>query len=260
MASGGEEDGSKWWRNGKGDGHVIEGGDSVEQIAIPEIDQAKLAGSELGEANGHKLYGSLSAVGWQAPDGYELTFDQWEQTGKVLNVLHDAVKFARGDWLLYGEGRGQWGHMYTQAMQETGQDYGTLRQEVWVSGRVQLCTRVHNLSWTHHRAVASLRPDEQERWLKFAESEKLGTDALIAAIDQQRIESGEPLSKLEQHGFFNKLCLGCLEAISSVREIGLDRYLERLSGADKEGYAQQLEKITDEFAGWIAALREGQDE
>jgi hypothetical protein len=38
----------------------------------------------------------------------------------------------------------------------------------WVSNKVELCTRVHNLSWVHHRAVAPLEKDAQNKYLSLA--------------------------------------------------------------------------------------------
>lgn len=53
-----------------------------------------------------------------------------------------------GDWLAYGEGRGEWGEMYAQAHDQTRMSYTTLRQEYYVSDRVPISSRVNTLSWS----------------------------------------------------------------------------------------------------------------
>lgn len=91
-----------------------------------------------------------------------LTYDEWLECGSELIALKSAVQWAIGDWLLYGEGRDAWGEMYTQAMDETRMSYESLKQYVWVASAFQLCTRVHNLSWSHHRVAAHI-PDHDKR-------------------------------------------------------------------------------------------------
>jgi len=71
----------------------------------------------------------------------------------LVVVRSSRVRSSRGG---VTPGRGDWGEMYAQAIDATGVDYGTLRREVWVSGSVELCLRKHNLSWSHHQAVAPL--------------------------------------------------------------------------------------------------------
>jgi len=66
--------------------------------------------------------------------------------------------------------------MYAQAIDATGVEYDTLRQEVYVSGSVEFVLRNTNLSWSHHYAVAPLPEDEQREWLEYAETEKIGAN------------------------------------------------------------------------------------
>ena len=48
--------------------------------------------------------------------------------------------------------------------------FGTLQSYRTVAARFEKSTRVENLTWSHHREVASL--DDAERWLKRAAREK----------------------------------------------------------------------------------------
>jgi len=97
----------------------------------------------------------LSPVGWRPPEG-GMSFEEWSEEGLVLNALHDAAKWARGDWYTHGEH--EWGTTYEQGVEETGLDYGTLAHEKYVSDNVSFWLRNQKLSWSHHRAVAPLAP------------------------------------------------------------------------------------------------------
>ncbi|MDP0498698.1 MAG: hypothetical protein Q7P63_01240 [Verrucomicrobiota bacterium JB022] len=100
----------------------------------------------------------------------DLEQHEWEALGSKLGEVGRSVQWLIGDWLAYGEGKGQWGDTYTEAMRITGLDYTTLRNYANVSRKVQLSVRTYNLSWEHHRKVAPLKTTEdQKKWLKKAE-------------------------------------------------------------------------------------------
>ena len=71
----------------------------------------------------------------------------------MTTEVAQTVQWWIGDALNFGEQR--YGEMYTQAIDETGLGYDAIRQMKWVASQYEMCTRVHNLSWTHHRAAAS---------------------------------------------------------------------------------------------------------
>jgi len=90
----------------------------------------------------------------------------------------------RGDWLTFGERK--YGEMYAQALDETDYEYKTLRDAKYVAGKVGLSGRHDNLSFSHHKAVASLAPQEQKQWLDRAEDEGLTRDELRQGIKKSR--------------------------------------------------------------------------
>lgn len=96
------------------------------------------------------------------------SFEEWEQCGTVLGRVEKAVHWWIGDWLNWGEQT--WGEMYAQAMDETGFDYSTIRNDKWVSSQIELSRRRDNLSWSHHQEIAALEPGEQDRLLEQAEA------------------------------------------------------------------------------------------
>lgn len=95
-----------------------------------------------------------------------LAYDAWLNLVQTLSTLDTAVQFAIGDALVYGEAT--YGEKYSQAMDLTGMAYQTLANCVWVSKHVPVHNRIQGLSWTHHRAVAGLPPDEQVDALQWA--------------------------------------------------------------------------------------------
>lgn len=100
----------------------------------------------------------------------------------VAGDMRSHETFARwwvGDWLNYGEQR--WGEMYAQAEVTTGWDYQRLRDAKWVANGVHLSVRKDNLSWSHHKEVAHLEPQEQAAWLNRAEVEGLSVRALLTS-------------------------------------------------------------------------------
>lgn len=110
----------------------------------------------------------------------EPDFETWEQVGQQLSYIEGAVHWWIGDWLNYGEDR--WGEMYSQALKATEFEYQTLRDDKWVAAQVELSLRKDNLSFSHHKEVAHLPPDAQERWLNKAEQEGLSVRELRRGV------------------------------------------------------------------------------
>jgi len=98
-----------------------------------------------------------------------VAYETWQAVGARLQSAAGSVNWWIGDWLNYGESR--YGETYTQAIEDTGLDYQTLRNCKWVAASIQMSLRGDNLSWSHHREVASLEPKEQQRWLEKASQE-----------------------------------------------------------------------------------------
>jgi len=111
------------------------------------------------------LLPGLTATGLDLPRG--LAFDQWERVGAALGAVVRATPWAIGDWLNYGETH--YGETYAQGMEVTGLDYATLATSKWVASRIEPSRRRESLSWSAHREVAGLEPEERDRWLDQAE-------------------------------------------------------------------------------------------
>lgn len=99
------------------------------------------------------------------------TFNQWQNCGEFIKKCHKATHFWIGDWLNFGEQK--YGEMYAQALSETNYSYDTLVLDKYVSKNVPFLRRRSNLTFEHHKEVASLSPSDQEKLLAEAEKEKM---------------------------------------------------------------------------------------
>lgn len=131
--------------------------------------------------------GAISEIGLHLsrPD---LPYDQFEALCHLLGRMHEAVRFAIGDAIILGE------QLYKeqayQAIEQIGLSEKGRLEYVRVSEKVPRSTRRKDLSWSHHRAVASLPPPQQKEWLKRASDEGLSHHELREALR----EGGEPAS------------------------------------------------------------------
>ncbi len=91
-----------------------------------------------------------------------------------------------GDWCNFGERK--YGEKYSQALEAGDYEHGTLRDAAWVASHIEMSSRRDNLSWSHHREVASLDQKDQDRWLDRAEKENLTRSELRSLIRAKRLK------------------------------------------------------------------------
>lgn len=96
-----------------------------------------------------------------------LPFEAWVAVGSQLSAVATSSAWCLGDWLAYGQDA--YRNRYQKAVEDTGLDYQTLRNYVWVARRFELSRRWETLSFGHHAEVASLPEPEQDFWLRKAE-------------------------------------------------------------------------------------------
>ena len=125
--------------------------------------------------------------------------DEWLRIGEVLKKANAATQWWIGDWLNFGER--EYGEKYSQALEATDYDYSTLRDFSWVAGRIGLSSRNDNLTFKHHRVVASLEKHEQNKWLKKADKEQWSTSQLKDAIEKEKEVSNNWLRLYSQWSF-----------------------------------------------------------
>lgn len=123
--------------------------------------------------------GAISIVGLHLADP-DLPYEQFEALCLLLGKMHEAVRFAIGDAIILGE------HLYRerayQAIESIGLSEKGRLEYVRVAQQVPRSVRRKDLSWSHHRAVASMKPREQRQWLKAASDQGMSHHELREAI------------------------------------------------------------------------------
>jgi site-specific DNA-methyltransferase (adenine-specific) len=117
-----------------------------------------------GERLDLSLPGTITPTSLDLPEN--LSHDDWERVGESLRLMEGAVHWWIGDWLAHGEK--VYGATYDEAERLTEFSKQTLKIDKWVADRIEKFLRRNFLSWTHHKEVAALEPDDQDRWLDLA--------------------------------------------------------------------------------------------
>jgi signal transduction histidine kinase len=119
---------------------------------------------------------------------------EWAEQGRRLGTIGRAVGWWIGDWLRFGNER--FGERYTRASRITGYDVQTLMNIVYVATSVEVERRRADLSFSHHAEVASLPPEQQDRWLDRARADHLSVRCLREELRRERRalrQESEPL-------------------------------------------------------------------
>lgn len=123
------------------------------------------------------------------PLGYKpensISFDEWEKDGKIIRAFDRFRSFAIGDWILAG--KRLFPDTYAQAIDEyQWGNYNKLTKLTWVAANVPPENRRHDLTWSHHHAVASLTFEDQRDWLQWAAENQMPVSELQAALKKAR--------------------------------------------------------------------------
>lgn len=116
-----------------------------------------------------------------------LSYGDWSNFGRTLQRVEGAIHWWLGDWYRYGEAT--YGEIAAQAVDELGFSYETVKADVWVACKVESVRRRTGLSWSHHKEVAALEPEQQDYWLARAEAEGMSREELRYAIRMARLEA-----------------------------------------------------------------------
>jgi hypothetical protein len=147
------------------------------QVAVPSSLDNGTAQSPL----------TITAVAWIPKR--EIGLAEWSRAGQRLGVMHRCSPWWLGDWIRYGNAK--FGERYSRATKITGYDAQTLMNMVYVASHFEFSRRRENLSWSHHETVASLDPDEQDRWLDHAIDDKLSVADLRIELRSRHGRHGE---------------------------------------------------------------------
>jgi hypothetical protein len=100
-----------------------------------------------------------------------LAFDAWVQIGLDIARRQTVMMWEIGDWWAYGEHRYGDRAEIVNAAEWEGPAYETCRGAAFVAVRFETVRRRTVLSFSHHKEVASLPPDDADRLLDRAEAE-----------------------------------------------------------------------------------------
>jgi hypothetical protein len=109
--------------------------------------------------------------------------------------LANASQWALGDLIVYGEGRGDWGEMYTQFVELSSRSYAQISQAARVSKTFppgDMREYAAHLSWSHHRALLSIDRGERLGLLRQAQENEWNVETLKqAANDLASLTNGD---------------------------------------------------------------------
>ena len=125
------------------------------------------------------------------------TKTEWENYGEILRRVDEAKQWAIGDWLLdgerhYGDGR------YKKAAEITGLAEQTLRLHASMAGQFELLMRVNNLSYQHHREVASIKLIATDKDGKLFLSDEPDRDKIAELLGEAE-KRGWSVVELREH-------------------------------------------------------------
>jgi hypothetical protein len=140
-----------------------------------------------GRSDGTLRAGRMSPVAWTPSEDIDVR--DWLRAGQRLGAMTRCSQWWLGDWVRYGSTR--WGEKYKEAARITGYDVQSLRNIAYVAGRVEPSRRRDNLTWSHHAEVSALEPEEQDKWLDLAASQRMSVaDLRIELRNVRRKEKG----------------------------------------------------------------------
>jgi hypothetical protein len=142
-----------------------------------------------------------------------------------------------GDWLLYGNAR--WGEKYGRASKLTGYHASSLRNMVWVASRFDPERRRIGLSFGHHKLVAHMPVEEQERWLDRATAERLSCQDLHIVLKAERRDTPAVQERVRRAGWPTSItCPSCgvdFDPLEPAACAGPRHEEQDASGAERAG-------------------------
>lgn len=121
----------------------------------------------------------------------DLTFEEWAGALHHAELLVDAGPWFLVDLMAYGEAH--FGERYSHALPTADEDptgfrQSRLKQAAWMAQKYPRNSRYPSLSYTHHRAVAELEPEQRSTLLQEAVAGHLSTRELLSRVKQVQEE------------------------------------------------------------------------
>jgi hypothetical protein len=103
--------------------------------------------------------------------------------GKMTFAFAGAMLWYVGDWINFGEK--EYGEKYSQALEITKYDYGTLRNAAYVAKRYPLNERRVNLSWRMHADAARFEIGDRKAMFDMAEANDMSANQFREFLHRQ---------------------------------------------------------------------------
>lgn len=108
--------------------------------------------------------GHLTATSLTLPEN--ISGDEMEAVFSMISAARDSLQWVAGDAIVHAETIfGEEAYQYIEALKISE---ASRAQYVRVATRIPPARRIGTLSWSHHREVASLEPEEADRMLRAA--------------------------------------------------------------------------------------------
>lgn len=219
-----------------------------QSTALAKSDFLQLPGCELTET------GLTIAPGMKR--------EEWERIGEALRKAESGIQWWLGDWMAYGDKEyGDKRAKAADANEQTGINVDTLITYQWVAERVPSFRRLKVLSWSHHQAVAALKPKQQVALLAKAEAEGLSYRDLKREVEKSERAKNFKLVNAILEKIWDRIQDGCytVETIMKCPECGnnffdldpeeIKLYMQQLVGSGKAEWRKQGGRKEDQPGG-----------
>lgn len=111
----------------------------------------------------------------------DIDFEEWSQCWNVVRGIQRSHLWHLGDCYRYGFNR--WPAEHAQLLDQYAAGTGEVAK--WVCDKIPIERRRESLSFSLHKEVARLTPEQQDEILDLAEKEKLSSREVKALVDQR---------------------------------------------------------------------------
>lgn len=158
------------------------GGNHVSGKALVLATAVDEAGSTSTVMQGRKPLGEITETGLVLFEPLALSYEEFEQMGRLFGKANRQLQWVIGDWLIAVEEI--YPDRYSQAVEATGLNPQTLMNRRSVCGKIPPNTpqrpnnRRAGVPFSVHAEVAYMEPKERDRWLARAQKEDMTRDIL----------------------------------------------------------------------------------
>jgi len=149
-----------------------------EELAVPNNESVFALVLDL------ERTGVLTATSLDLSERTDLDYDQLESLVAYFGYVHNTSRWALFDTLKTIDMRH--GDLVAQAAEVSGLAPSTIENGMSIVNKVPKSRRRAGVHFSTHAEVTALEPNDQRRWLKIAEQERLTRDELRARIKAER--------------------------------------------------------------------------